>query len=221
MTLFPKHVKAFEKQRACSAVSKNIQMVLDSFSILYLSSEYACHCLVNAAVLSDQQWEKPPQSGELNFLPPVPEFVMNQRARLLNSLFKRHSIPKPRTATTTVPGRALPLAALTDGELHNPSCPARLPAPGFGLRAGGHSGDSSVPPPGSLSDLGWWHRSTRVGFFTSVKISPGVLRGSSEVMQQTLVMVPSPARHRTATGSVCSAPPDCGCPWCSSFFSHY
>lgn len=154
MTLFPKHVKAFEKQRACSAVSRNIQMVLDSFSTLYLSSEYTCHSLVNAAVLSDQRWKKPPQSGELNLLPPMPEFVTNQRARLLNSPFKPRSTPKPRTATTAVPARALPLAARTDGELRHPPCPARLPAPGFGLRAGGHSGDSPVPPPGSSSHLG-------------------------------------------------------------------
>lgn len=32
MTLFPKHLKAFEKQRACTAVSTNIQIVLDLFS---------------------------------------------------------------------------------------------------------------------------------------------------------------------------------------------
>lgn len=38
MTLFPKHLKAFEKQRACSAVSINIQIILDLFSTLYLSS---------------------------------------------------------------------------------------------------------------------------------------------------------------------------------------
>lgn len=60
MTLFPKHLKAFEKQRACSAVSVNIQMMLDLFSTLYLSSEHACCCLASAAVLGDQRWKKPP-----------------------------------------------------------------------------------------------------------------------------------------------------------------
>lgn len=51
MTLFPKHLKAFEKQRACLPVSVNIQTLLESFSTLYLSSEYACCSLASAAVL--------------------------------------------------------------------------------------------------------------------------------------------------------------------------
>lgn len=53
MTLFPKHLKAFEKQRACSAVSVNIQIILGLFSTLYLSSLCACCCLASAAVLRD------------------------------------------------------------------------------------------------------------------------------------------------------------------------
>jgi len=51
MTLFPKHLKAFERQRVCSAVSINIQIILDLFSTLYLSSECACCCLASAEVL--------------------------------------------------------------------------------------------------------------------------------------------------------------------------
>lgn len=53
MTLFPKHLKAFKKQRACSAVSINLQIILDLFSSLCLSSACACCCLASAAVLRD------------------------------------------------------------------------------------------------------------------------------------------------------------------------
>lgn len=54
MALFPKRLKAFEKQRACSAVSINIQIILNLFSSLYLSSVCACCCSASAAVLRDR-----------------------------------------------------------------------------------------------------------------------------------------------------------------------
>lgn len=71
MTLFPKHVKAFEKQRACSAVSINIQIMPALFCTLYLSSERACCCLAKATILGDRGWEKPPTCSQTS-QPPLP-----------------------------------------------------------------------------------------------------------------------------------------------------
>lgn len=103
MSLFPKHGKAFEKQRACSAVSVNIQITPDLFSspmftllvCLLLFSQRS-----NAVIPG---WEQPPTcSVGSNLLASTPEFVMNQRARLLSSVLKFLSSPQKQPVPSRV-----------------------------------------------------------------------------------------------------------------------
>lgn len=95
MTLFPKHGKAFEKQRACSTVSINIQIAPDLFSSPMFT---LLVCLLLFSQRSDASipgWEQPPTcSVGSNLLAPTPESVMNQRSRLLSSALQFLSSPQ-------------------------------------------------------------------------------------------------------------------------------
>lgn len=156
---------------------------------------------------------------------------MNQRARLLNSLFKLHSTPKPRTATTTAPGRALPSSTFSCTNwwrTGQPSLSCDCTSQPIYLHQGlsckqvAAAGSSPAPLPGSSSDLGRWHGSTGAVWFIGIRILPGVLRDSAlpqeQATRQTLVMVLSPARHRTAAGSIRSTAPDRAAHGVSTFF---
>lgn len=141
MTLFPKHLKAFEKQRACTAVSTNIQIVLDLFSSWCLS----WLLLASAAVLWDQRWKKAPtfstawgakppgshawicdepKSQTFKFLVSTPFHPKNEDSNQQVALWL-HQLMKSWATLLVLP-------------LH---FPAHGPAPGPELQAGDNSGD--------------------------------------------------------------------------------